>query len=161
MSDNVTGQLGSAHGALGHTRRVILRGGVIPRVILEAHVSMFFAYEGVIDHHVAQPLAKCLWLSTIKERERRVRRVAWHEQHSALQRQWLQHLPVRRRSWVFRARVDLLAEWDGAVAQERPQRAGLARTESIERGRVCPPGRRGRSVESRGRGLEPVFKLIP
>ena len=91
-----------------------------------------------------------LWLSTIVERERRVRRVAWHEQHSALQRQWLQHLPVRRRSWVFRARVDLLAEWDGAVAQERPQRAGLARTESIERGRVCPPGRRGCSVESRG-----------
>ena len=68
--------------------------------------------------------------------------------NSALQRQWLQHLPVRRQSWVFRARVDLLAEWDGAVAQERPQRAGLARTESIERGRVCPPGRRGRSVES-------------
>ena len=53
--------------------------------------------------------------------------------------QWLQHLPVRRRSWVFRARVDLLAEWDGAVAQERPQRAGLARTESIERGRVFRP----------------------
>ena len=53
---------------------------------------MFFAYEGVIDHHVAQPLAKCLGLGTIVERERRVRRVAWHEQHSALQRQWLQHL---------------------------------------------------------------------
>ena len=30
---------------------------------------MFFAYEGVIDHHVAQPLAKCLGLGTIVERE--------------------------------------------------------------------------------------------
>ena len=59
-----------------------------------------------------------------------------------------QRLPVRRRTWVFRTGDDHAAEYDGAVAQERPQRAGLARTESIERGRVCPPGRRGRSVES-------------